>query len=297
MKASRASEHLHSFIEWHGLEEREWVAAELSAIAWARETQAVISHVYGDFPEDELLRLPASGLILHLLHRAQEHLDAAIVAFVTGSGTSSEALSRSTVELSSSIQFILEGQSESRLLAYLEDYVACERKRLQQWERVSEQTSEAVKNVHIMQIEHRRTGVEAMRSVVTVLEQSFLTAGVPIKKERWPDVASRFASIDDSLGYRTYYGRMSGQVHSDAEETIRYFVGRVSAQEGALERLAVETRLFSRLVLYLALHSFMRASSTYARYAGMEGAEQVIEHGSSLIKQELLAIARALENV
>jgi hypothetical protein len=297
MKASSASEHLHSFVIQHNLRERESAAAELSAIAWARESHVVISQAYGDLLESELERLAASGIILHLLHRAEAHLEAAIVAFTSGSGTSSEALSRATVELSSSIQFILQGQPESRVLAYFEDYLAGERKRLSNWLRVIVHISDGARKIHTRAIELRKTGINEMASVVLMLEQSFVTAGVPLRKERWPDVASRFESIDDALGYRTFYGRMSGQVHSDAEETIRYFIARVSDNRDLLKRMEVETTLFSRMMLYFSVSSFMRASSTYARYARMGTAEEVIQHGTSIIDEELHAIAGALENV
>jgi hypothetical protein len=43
--------------------------------------------------------------------------------------------------------------------------------------------------------------------------------------ESWPaSIEHRFKALNDALGYRTFYARMSAEVHGDAEETLRYFV-------------------------------------------------------------------------
>jgi hypothetical protein len=81
--------------------------------------------------------------------------------------------------------------------------------------------------------------------------------------EQWPSsIEKRFSELGDGLSYRTYYARMSSEAHGDAEETIRYFVGRLQEPE-VFEAMALETVWNSRLFLYCAVSTFLRASALY----------------------------------
>jgi hypothetical protein len=60
--------------------------------------------------------------------------------------------------------------------------------------------------------------------------------------ERWPStIAERFRLIGDSLGYRTFYMRMSSEAHGDSEETLRYLVAVVQDDPRIKEAMALET--------------------------------------------------------
>jgi hypothetical protein len=61
--------------------------------------------------------------------------------------------------------------------------------------------------------------------------------------ESWPSsIESRFRALNDAIGYRTFYARMSAEVHWDAEETLRHFVGKLQDPE-IFETMALETVL------------------------------------------------------
>jgi hypothetical protein len=265
--------------------------AEIKPIHWTAAANVLVNQGYATLAEPEFSREPALGLLLNLLHRAFEHLDAALVAFVTGSAAASEGISRVTVELSVSILYILGGQRESRLLAFLEDYVNVEQKRIRNWSNAVQSLSEPEREEHIREIDRRHSGIVAMSDVLAQLRTGIASAGVTLVKESWPTVAGRFEAIGEVVAYRTVYARMSGGVHSDAEETIRYFIGRISDDPDVLECISIETIWFSKFLLYLAVKYFLRAHSAYATCYGMNEAVSQLNRGHVVIDEDLRVIA------
>jgi hypothetical protein len=84
------------------------------------------------------------------------------------------------------------------------------------------------------------------------------------------------------------------QVHSDAEETLREVIARVSDSQTLSQRMARETRFFSRLMLYYAVKAFLSAHIRYAQHFGLYPAQAVAERGQRMIQRELQTIAREL---
>jgi hypothetical protein len=78
-------------------------------------------------------------------------------------------------------------------------------------------------------------------------------------------IEHRFKALGDALDYRTFYARMSAEAHGDAEETIRYFLGKLLGKDHLLEPMGIETVLTTRLYVYYAASCFLRASIMYAK--------------------------------
>jgi hypothetical protein len=230
-----------------------------------------------------------------LLHRACEHLEAAIVAFATGSGASSEGLSRVTVELAVSIRYILYKQPESRLLGFFLNYTQEEEKRLRNWRKAIEALPERERRKHENAIDRRQSGVSGMKTLLARLQDEFRGVGISLVDEPWPNVATRFERIGDASGYRTLYSRMSSQVHSDAEETIRYFLGRAANNAKLLERMVAETMAFSRFMLYFSVKYFLQAHVAYAECHGMNDENALLQRGLEVIGEELEEIATMVD--
>ena len=283
--------HFADFLQRHSLRSNSFMEAEIKAIHWTAAANVLVNQGYATLTGGEFSSQPAVGLLLNLLHRAFEHLDAALVAFVTGSAAASEGISRVTVELSVSILYILGGQRESRLLAFLEDYVNVEQKRIRNWSNGVQSLSEPEREEHIREIDRRGSGIVAMSDVLARLRIDVASAGVGLVKESWPNVAGRFAAIGDVVTYRTVYARMSSGVHSDAEETIRYFIGRICEDPDVLESMGLETIWFSKFLLYFAVNYFLRANSAYATCYGMSEAALQLNRGLVVIDEELRVIA------
>lgn len=285
------SEHYDAFLAQHSLRGSPAIEGERNVIHWSREAVAAVNGAYAQLPEPQFSRWPAVGLLLNLLRRVFEHLDAAIVSFTTASATSSEGLSRAAVELAVSIRYILAGQPETRVAAFLADYVNIEERRLRNWQQEVASLSEPERRVHNQEIERRRSGVVAMGDLVSHLRQEFIAHGASPVAEAWPNIGARFRAIGDAVSYRTFYARMSSQVHSDAEETIRCLVARVSGDAALAERMAIETIWFSRLGLYFAAQCFLSACEAYCRSYHMTEAITPLREGLNVIDDELRSTA------
>jgi hypothetical protein len=59
------------------------------------------------------------------------------------------------------------------------------------------------------------------------------------------------------------YARLSSQTHSDAEETLRYFVGVLSGEE-LMTQMEIETVEYTRMMLLFAVSDFVKASTLFA---------------------------------
>jgi len=291
MSAPVASEHFEDFLTRHNLGSSPTIEAERHVVHWSSEAIVIVQSEHARLTDAEFMKWPGVGFVLHLLQRAFEHLEAAIVAFVTGSGTSSECLSRATVELAISIEYVLAGHPETRLFAFFDHYLNGEQGRLRNWLRASAECSEPERSVHAREIEHRRSAITALSDLLGRLRQELVTCGVRLGSEEWPKIVTRFEAVGEALSYRTFYGRMSSQVHSDAEETIRFFVARVGADERIRERMAMETVWFSRLMLYFAVQRFLAATSAYGRYYGMSEAVTALNRGERILEEELQRVA------
>ena len=291
MPARRHEDYLAQFARRHNLRRRLLLDTQSKAIHWASAAKVLISHGYSQLTDTDLSREPAVGLLLNLLHRAFEHLEASIVALVTGSSASSEALSRVTMELSVTISYILAGPREARLVAFFQNYMDGEQKRLKNWAHSVEAMPVAERGVHEHAIEHRRVGVKEMEHVLELLKREIADSGSILDKHTWPNVADRFEALGEAVAYRTVYSRMSSQIHSDAEETIRCFVVRTCNNQELLGRMAQETIWFTKFLLYFAVKYYLDACLAFARVYGMNQELAKIEYGQSIIERELGTIS------
>ncbi|MGT2502685.1 DUF5677 domain-containing protein [Bradyrhizobium guangxiense] len=248
---------LSDFAARHGLGLGAVVEREKLAIHAAVMANASVTAAYSKLSDAELSD-PAVGLLLNMLHRSCELAEAAIVAFVTGSGSASEVVSRACVESSANIAFILAGNTTGRLLAYFDHYFRSVDRQVKAWRKESSALSGADAQIHDASAARRQKANDTLRDFVN---QAFGTQHL----EQWPSsIEKRFSELGQGLAYRTFYARMSSEAHGDAEETIRYFVGRLQSQE-VFEAMALETVWNSRLFLYYAVASFLDASLLYCR--------------------------------
>jgi hypothetical protein len=287
-----AEKHFLDFLERHALCGNPILESESQLIYWTSTANISVNEFYRQVKDDDLWRFPAAGFLVNLLHRNLEHAEAAIVAFTTGSGASSEGLSRVATELAVSILYILDSNPQGRLIAFFRHYLDGENKRLEKWAQAAQDFPEHGCREHLQAIEERRKHCLTIGGTLNRLQSEFASADSAFAEEPWPNVAARFKALDDVAGYRTLYARMSSQVHSDAEETIRYFIGKVSDDEKLMERMAVDTFWFSKLMLYLAIEYFLKASAKFCEVYGLHQETVLLEKGLAAIAAELELISR-----
>jgi hypothetical protein len=230
------------------------------AIYW---TDATLLSVQFGFrgASETLVDDPTSGLLFNMLNRNFEAVEGAVVAFLSECGPTSELSSRAAIELAASIMFILQGNRRLRLLAYLDDYIKGVRIQVRRWRDTIPKLRGDAQPDHSRAISQREQANEVLSRIV---EQIRLNFGVGTQQEVWPSVAGRFEAVGAADHYRTVYARLSSQTHSDAEETLRYFVGAISGSAELMDNMGIETVEFTRMMLFFAVSDFVKASIAFA---------------------------------
>jgi hypothetical protein len=273
---------IREFAERHHLKLTDLVRREKVGINSTSAAHILVSQGYAQL-DDRALSDPSIGLLLNLLHRNFEHAEAAIAAFVTGCGSSAEVVARASVESSVNILHILAGERGSRLRAYFDHYLQEVDTQVRKWRAHLSELNQNNAGIHQAAIDRRLAANAKLRQVV---DTYFDSAG-----ERWPKINERFKCIGEGIGHRTFYARMSSEVHGDAEETLRYFIGRVHNDETLLNSMALETVWTTRLYVYYAVSFFLRASLAYARSYSLRRIEDELERELAAVERELVEIS------
>jgi len=253
------------FLERHTLTPNDIVPRVEPAVYWTDVTLLLLQSSFAS-ANAALLNDPTSGLLLNMLNRNFEAVDGAVLAFVTGCGPTSELSSRASIEFSASIAYILLGDRRRRLLSYFKDYIGQAQLQARKWREAIPNLPPAVHAEHDKGVALRQEGNDALAWVVERIRETF-GIGAQDSIEAWPKVAGRFEAIGSSDHYRTVYARLSSQTHSDAEETLRYFVGKISGNETLFNQMAIETVEFTRMMLLFAVADFIRATILFASVA------------------------------
>jgi hypothetical protein len=253
---------VQQFLKRHSLSETVGPIAILiePAIYWVDATLLLLQLGYGSASSIHIDD-PASGLLFNMLNRNFETVEGAIVSFLSGCGPTSELSSRAAIEFAVSITFILRGDRRLRLLAYLDHYISGVHLQIKHWRHAVAKLSIAAQQDHSRAIIQKEQANEALSGIVEQIRMSF---GVGAQHEVWPNVAGRFEAVGASSRYRTVYARLSSQTHSDAEETLRYFVGVISGSQELMRQIGTETVEFTRMMLFFAVSDFVKASMTFA---------------------------------
>ena len=172
-------------------------------------------------------------------------------------GASAEVIARAAFENSVNIIYILSGDRTRRLAGYFDHYLSQTDRQVAQWRR----------QIKDLPFPDQKTHTEAASSRHTVNDYFKTLVGklLGASREPWPPTAQRFEQIGLAIDYRTFYSRLSAEVHADAEETLRYFFGKTHPDPAIFEAMAIETVMFSRFLLYSAITVFIKACIAYAR--------------------------------
>jgi hypothetical protein len=240
---------------------------ERDAIRCVIDCHDAVNEGYARLPQAVLEQDAGVGLLWQLYERCTEQVQGALVAMATACPASSEVLARVSLEATVTIRYIL-GDRNPRLASYLVDHVVLAERQERQWRKAAEQLQGEEKSVHLAACDYRMHGVAAMKSFVGMLTAQLVpSGGVP----SWPNISSRFELIGDNLSYRTFYARLCTATHFDAEETLRYVIGKATSPE-MFEKFAVETVMFSRFVLAEAVRAYAETGKEYATSYSMGAA-------------------------
>jgi hypothetical protein len=244
--------------------------------------QILVASAYARLGEDALAD-PAVGLLQTMLDRNFALVDAAIVAFATACGATAEVISRVSVESSVNIAFIAAGDAAERTQAYFDHYFSEVDRQVRTWSDRIDGLEGAAAEMHRKAVERRKSTNNALRNLIG----GSMSQG----KERWPkSIEQRFKELGDALGYRTVYARMSSEVHTDAEDTLRYLLGKLQGPD-VFEAMALETVWTTRLYVHYAVSWYLRASIAYALRYGMHEVAELLKKELAVVEAELAEIS------
>ncbi len=289
MEQRRGPDYVTDFLRRRGLKRTEIVEYEANAIHWTSAAHIMVDQGYYFLNDNILRNEPAIGLLRNLLARTFEHVEAALVAFFTKSGEAVEGLSRLAMESSITTMYILSGSRESRMLAFLYDYLAKEEKRLRNWRSLIDKLPTLEKEHHVCALKKREDFIKVIRSsTLDKLRDEFKRFSKnPIIEEKWPNIKDRFSKTGREIAYTTIYGRTSSSIHTDAEATISYFLIKVCENKDMEEQAYNEVFFFGRLMLYYAIKYFIEASLQFMKIYGMIKEIERLELGLHEIEEEM----------
>lgn len=266
------------------------VQQELLAIYWTARTKLEIDQALGLYasnsnPQNE----PTWGLLRSMLDRTFEHAEASIVSYLTGSPASSEVIARTTVEAALNIMYILQGDRISRLNQYFTHYFENEEKEIARWLAVTSSMDEADAEVQRSAAQKKRTALKLLQDFI---ERANSELGVKVLGNgKWPNITERFRILGLELDHRTIYAAMCSQTHNDAEDLLNYFFFVSLGDKELLNKAALETINFSRLLIYTGIRYYVKASISYAECFGMTKAAKGLEYGDKALSKVLTVIA------
>jgi len=231
-----------------------------------------------------------------MLERTFEYVEGAVSAYVTGSTAASEVISRTAIESAINLLFILVDKRDgSHFTQYLSHYFSNEEKEIDRWLNLADSLTENAKKIHQSKAIQKRKALVYLKNF---MDKALLELGLPSTDrvtKKWPNIAERFKFLNLELDYRTTYAALCSQTHNDAEDLLNYFIFVSLGNQNLLDRVALETVNFSRLMMYIGVKDYILAASGYAIRFGLNNALQGLHQGSKAISEELEKIANELD--
>jgi len=265
-------ETVEAFAMNHGFDLSRVMPEEAIAIEQAVACHHAIQRGYASLTSHVLESDMAVGILWQLLERCAERLYAAILAMVTDCAAGSEIVSRATIEACATLRFILLDKNP-HLASFLNHYGHDAERQQQQWRRAAEGLTADDRAVHIVACDYRRRATDKLNALTAQINDALIGKDIA---PAWPNIAERFARIGEAISYRTVYARLCAEPHLDAEETLRYFLGKISGS-GTFDLISAETVAFSRFMLAEATRWYAGASANYAETYGMNDAVSVCQ--------------------
>ena len=249
--------HVSVFEELHSFSFPSWWKRGRELISSVLVVRAAADRSLVKVTQGAIATEPTFGLLYHLAERVYEQLAASIVCFATSNGAGAEVTARAALELSVSLRFCLREDRNSRILAWLRNFIEHDESTIRRWENSIGQLPSSEREAHQRSIKKRRELHIARKELVGRLEREFVALGVLIDSDaKWPNVFDRFRSIDDEVGYRTAYSRLSSQTHSDAEDTINYIIASRCEDKNLAQSIGLETVAFSEYLVLYAVRAY-----------------------------------------
>jgi hypothetical protein len=221
------------------------------------------------------------AILKYMLTRIYDRIKAAIVSFSMNIPEASDAISRTVVEGSVDIIYIIMGNRVERLAVYFANYIDSERAEINKWiEETRKSQPQILKNVEASS----KNRLDILKTIESYVKNTEFESP---SKRKWPNVYDRFKELKLETEYRTVYSTLSAQIHIDAEEVLRYMISYSIDKHYLVDRTIAESRAFSRLLLLVSVEYYLRASLAFAICFSLRQSEHMINVGMNEIDEEI----------
>jgi hypothetical protein len=283
------------FLQRHSIISTPLVQCEAPAIYWTVRTKLEIDHDLGNHVDTLSQADPVWALLRSMLDRTFEYAEGAISAFVTGSTAASEVISRTVIESATNLLFILvDERNGNHLTQYLSHYFNNEEKEIDKWLKLVDSLTDDIKEAHQAAALQKRTALVSLKNYVNQALSELKLPTTDQVTQKWLSIAERFRLLGLELDYRTVYAALCSQSHNDAEDLLNYFVFVSLGNQDLLDKIALETVNFSRLMMYTGVKYYILAAGGYAARFELNNALQGVSQGREAILEESERIANEL---
>ena len=184
-------------------------------------SRRAIERNYCTLPDHVTANDPASGVIRVMLTRGYTYLESAFTALLTGFAPSAEILSRSTLEASLNVRFILHSPRAERPSPVPSTSTASsprKKKELSRWEQAVAVLGENEQPAHLAAIAKRKEGIAAW----THVSASFYPVEIldpAIIQQPWPKIADRFTAAWAKTSTTACFTRPCARRHTTTQRT------------------------------------------------------------------------------
>lgn len=289
---------LIEFAEYHNIMFTPLVERESSAIQWAIRTKLEIDKNLRDCIDDLNQFDPLWALLRCMLDRTFEYVQGAIVAYVTGSPSASEVISRTAIESAiNSMLIIRDDRNGSRFTEYLAHYFIKEKEEINKWLKAVKNVPDHDKLIHQTKATQKEDTLIALEKIVN---NALLEIGLHTTEEithKRINIKDKFVELGLEIDYYTVYAALCSQTHSDAEDLMNYFVFTALGDQELINKVAIETVNFSRLMMYYAVKYYIMASGCYAIRFDLKNALEIATEGRNNISNIMEKIANNITSL
>ncbi|MBJ7297315.1 MAG: hypothetical protein JHC73_13580 [Dolichospermum sp.] len=289
---------LIEFAEYHNIIFTPLVERESSAIQWTIRTKLEIDKNLRDCIDDLNQFDLLWPLLRSMLDRTFEYVQGAIVAYVTGSPAASEVISRTAIESAiNSMLIIRDDRNGSRFTEYLAHYFIKEKEEINKWLKAVKNIPDDDKLIHQTEAIQKEDTLIVLEKIIN---KALLEMGLPTTEKitnKRINIKDKFDKLGLEIDYYTVYAALCSQTHSDAEDLLNYFVFTAFGDQELINKVAIETVNFSRLMMYFAVKYYIMASGYYAIRFDLKNALEIITEGRDNISNIMQKIANNITSL
>ncbi|VTT98808.1 Uncharacterized protein OS=Moritella sp. PE36 GN=PE36_17745 PE=4 SV=1: SEC-C [Gemmataceae bacterium] len=278
---------LQAFAEEHRIPRPSPSDDDTHALESVLVSRRAIDRNYSSLPNEITATDPASGVVRVMLGRGYTYLESAFASLLTGFAPAAEILSRTALEASVNVRFILRAppsERPSRIAQYIRSYLTQEQKEATRWEQAALALSGEEQAAH-------RTAIAQKKLAITKWTDFFSGFYPPeilvptITQQPWPKIADRFTALGEEIHYRVLYAAMCSQAHNDGEDLINEMIVRVENDPRLDRRMREENEYCARDLAYGAGDFILQAAIDYTAGYGMDRAHAVCVSAQERVRE------------